>query len=50
MAPPLPPSGTDKFRRYRAAKHARGMRLLRGMPEEADALGFLDTAAADIDD
>lgn len=73
MARPLSCGKSEKFRRYRAAKHAQGLRLvrvwvpdptvpgfreearrqaalLRSAPEEADALAFLDAAAADIDD
>lgn len=64
--------GLDKFRRYRATRHARGMRLLRvwvpdprapgfreeaqrqaqllrGAPEEHEALAFI-AHAAEVDD
>jgi hypothetical protein len=68
MPRPASVDGVDKFRRYRAARRAGGMRmlrvwvpdprapgfaeearrqaaLLRGAPEEEDALGFIEAVA-----
>jgi len=68
MARPLRSDGLDKFKRYRASRRARGMKLvrvwvpdphapgfreearrqallLRGAPEETDALDFIEAAA-----
>jgi hypothetical protein len=68
MPRPAQTDGLDKFRRYRATRHAKGLKLLRvwvpdprapgfreearrqaallrGAPEEADALAFIEAAA-----
>ncbi len=72
MPRPASTDGLDKFRRYRATRRARGMKLLRvwvpdphtpgfreeahrqalllrGAPEEGEALDFIE-AAADLGD
>jgi Protein of unknown function (DUF3018) len=70
MSRPSPQDGLDKFQRYRAARRAGGLKLLRvwvpdpyapgfreeaerqaallrGAPEDSDALDFIEAAAAD---